>query len=67
MKSGEEVLYSAELLATTNPDVISYNCIFGTLVKGPDYEQELMQKIEEVSGAKAPDVDARLKAWIILA
>ena len=52
-KSGEEVLYSAELLATTNPDVISYNCTSGVMIEGPEYEQELMQKIEEVSGAKA--------------
>jgi maleate isomerase len=52
-KSGEEVLYSAELLATTNPDVVSYNCTSGVMIRGPEYEQELMQKIEEVSGAKA--------------
>ena len=52
-KSGDEVLYSAELLATTQPDVISYNCTSGTMIKGPDYERDIIQKIEEVSGAKA--------------
>lgn len=52
-KSGEEVLYAAELLATTEPDVISYNCTSGTMIKGAEYEKEIIKKIEEVSGAKA--------------
>lgn len=52
-QSGEEVLYAAELLATTKPDVISYNCTSGTMIKGPEYEQELLQKIEEISGTRA--------------
>jgi len=52
-KSGEEVLYAAQLLATTRPDVISYNCTSGTIIKGPEYERDLLQKIEEVAGVKA--------------
>jgi maleate isomerase len=52
-KSSEEVLYAAELLATVNPDVITYHCTSGTIIKGAEYERDLIQKIEEVSGAKA--------------
>jgi maleate isomerase len=52
-KSSEEVLYAAELLATVNPDVVTYHCTSGTIIKGAEYERDLIHKITEISGAKA--------------
>ena len=51
-KLADEVLYAAELLATAKPDVISYNCTSSAVIKGAEYEKNIIQKIEESTGAK---------------
>jgi maleate isomerase len=48
----EEAVYAAELLATSKVDVICYHCAAGGLINGVAYEQGLIKKIEEASGAK---------------
>lgn len=52
-KVGNEAIYAAELLATAKADVISFTCTAGAFIKGAEYEKKLLQKIEEVSGAKS--------------
>lgn len=51
-KLAEDVLYGAELLATAKPDVISYACTSSAFIKGAEYERNIIQKIEKISGAK---------------
>lgn len=51
-KMSKESLYAAELLATSNVDVISYHCAASGLIKGRAYEKDLINKLEEISGAK---------------
>ncbi len=52
-KLSEEALYAAELLATAKPDVISYNCTSSAFIKGAEYENAMIRKMEEVTGIKA--------------
>ncbi len=52
VKLSEEVLYAAQLLGTAKPDVISYGCTSSAIIKGAEYEANIIKKIEEVSGAK---------------
>jgi len=52
VKLSEEVLYGAELLGTARPDVISYNCTSSAIMKGAEFEADVVRKIEDISGAK---------------
>jgi len=51
-KLGEEVLYGAQLLATVKPDVISYSCTSSAIMKGAEFEADIVRQIEETTGAK---------------
>ena len=51
-KLADEVLYAAELLGTAKPDVISYSCTSSAIMKGADYEADIVQRIADATGAK---------------
>jgi len=48
-----DALYGAQLLATANPDVITYEATAAGFVLGVEGEQALIQEIEEKTGIKA--------------
>ncbi len=50
---GDRVVEAAKLLAWAEPDVIVFCCTTGSLIGGYGYDQELIDRIEEASGAKA--------------
>lgn len=52
VRFAEDVEYGIKLLATAKPDVISYHCTASAMTKGKEYEQNMIKKIEEMSGAK---------------
>lgn len=51
----------AELLATTNVDVVAYSCTTGSLLKGAGFEEEIEQRIEDVVGVPAVATAASIK------
>lgn len=51
----------AELLATTNVDVIAYSCTTGSLLKGVGFENEIEQRIENVAQVPAVATAAAVK------
>lgn len=53
IEMGKYVEEAANLLARQEPDVILFLCTTGSLIKGPGYDQELIQRIERVSGIPA--------------
>ena len=46
------VLDSAKLLGSAGMDIIVFPCTTGSLIRGYGYDQQLIQEIKEVSGAK---------------
>lgn len=50
---GDRVDEAAKLLATAHPDIILFGCTSGSLIGGFGYDQELIRRIEDISGAKA--------------
>lgn len=51
----------AELLATTDVDVISYSCTTGSLLNGVGFEEEIEQRIEDAAGIPAVATAASIK------
>jgi maleate isomerase len=51
----------AELLRTTNVDVVAYCCTTGSLIEGPGYELELEEKISEIAETSCVTTAASIK------
>ena len=45
-RSGE----AARILASAKPDLLLFGCTTGSLIKGPGYDQELIERIQKASG-----------------
>ena len=50
---GDRVVEAAKLLSWAEPDVIVFCCTTGSLIGGYGYDQELIGRMEEASGARA--------------
>lgn len=51
----------AELLATTNVDVVAYSCTIGSMIKGAGFETEIEQRIEDHADVPAVATAASIK------
>ena len=49
-KIGEQAIEAAKLLSQAPVDVIALGCTSGSFIGGSEYDQELVQKMEQVSG-----------------
>ena len=57
----EDIERCAEVLRTTNVDVIAYSCTVGSLLNGVGYEHELEERIEAIADTPAVATAASIK------
>ena len=60
-RMSEDTERCAELLATTDVDVVAYSCTIGSMIKGVGFETEIERRIEEIAGAPAVATAASIK------
>lgn len=60
-RMSEDTERCAELLATTDVDVVAYSCTIGSMIKGVGFEEEIEQRIQEYAGAPAVATAASIK------
>jgi maleate isomerase len=60
-KMADDAERCAKLLATADVDVLAYGCTTGSLVKGPGYDEEIEQRLEESTGIVSVATAASVK------
>ncbi|WP_300456068.1 aspartate/glutamate racemase family protein [Desulfobacula sp.] len=53
IKMGKDAEYAAELIATSHPSCVSYSCTSGAFLKGAEFDENLIRKIEKITGTPA--------------
>ncbi len=48
-KMEKDAEYAAELIATSKPSCVSYSCTAGAFIKGVDFDQNLIKKIQKIT------------------